>query len=222
MHTTSPTSMLVDDELVLLASLGPRIHVVEDETRARQFEVRRARRGRLMDILAHALWTGAGIGFAKRRVAISRVGAAGAIVASVLPDFVHLIPLVAWWAVGDGSAGDVLRYASAVPGTEPPMPILVGESAHHLHCFLHSAVIAGAVTAFARFLPRDLWPALAGWWLHIAIDAFTHSADVHAVPILYPFTMAGFDGIAWNTPWFVAANYSALALAWGWLYCTRS
>ena len=30
---------------------------------------------------------------------------------------------------------------------------------------------------------------------------------------LYPITQRGFDGIAWSTPWFLAANYLALVLA---------
>jgi len=33
------------------------------------------------------------------------------------------------------------------------------------------------------------------------------------VPVLYPFTQRGFDGLAWNTPWFLALNYAAIALA---------
>ena len=57
-----------------------------------------------------------------------------------------------------------------------------------------------------------------GWWLHIAIDIPTHSAKYYAVPILYPFTNRGFDGLAWTTPWFLALNYLALAAVWIWLY----
>jgi membrane-bound metal-dependent hydrolase YbcI (DUF457 family) len=50
---------------------------------------------------------------------------------------------------------------------------------------------------------RTLWIPLLGWWSHIVIDVFTHSADYYAVPVLYPFTERGFDGIAWITPWFM-------------------
>lgn len=175
-----------------------------------------------MDIVAHALWTGAGLGFARRRVAMSGAVVAGTIVASVLPDVVHLFPLLAWWAVGDGSPGVIMSYAAAVPSSEPYLPPLVSGVAHHLHCNFHSAVIAGVVTAFVRAIPRRLWPLLAGWWSHIVIDVFTHSAEFYAVPVLYPFTQAGFDGIAWNTPWFMVANYSALVIAWAWLYRSRA
>jgi hypothetical protein len=53
--------------------------------------------------------------------------------------------------------------------------------------------------------------------LHIVVDAFTHSADYYAVPVLYPFTYRGFDGVAWNAPWFMALNYVALATVSVWL-----
>ena len=50
------------------------------------------------------------------------------------------------------------------------------------------------------------------------IDVFTHSADFYPVPVLYPFTQRGFDGLAWNTPGFQAINYSAWLLAALWLW----
>jgi hypothetical protein len=40
----------------------------------------------------------------------------------------------------------------------------------------------------------------------------THSADFYPVPVLYPLTMRGFDGLAWNTPWFMVLNYGAIAI----------
>jgi membrane-bound metal-dependent hydrolase YbcI (DUF457 family) len=60
-----------------------------------------------------------------------------------------------------------------------------------------------------------------GWCSHIVIDVFTHSAQFYPVPVLYPFTQRGFDGLAWNTPWFMAANYVALAAAACGLFFTR-
>lgn len=50
---------------------------------------------------------------------------------------------------------------------------------------------------------------------------FTHSADYYAVPVLYPFTERGFDGITWTTPWFMVANYLALAAVGAWLLASR-
>lgn len=38
----------------------------------------------------------------------------------------------------------------------------------------------------------------------------------------YPFTEKAFDGLAWNTPWFLMANYLVLAVAIAFLLLTRS
>ena len=57
--------------------------------------------------------------------------------------------------------------------------------------------------------------------LGIVIDVFTHSAAYYPVPVLYPITMRAFDGVAWNTPWFIALNYVALGATYLWLVRTR-
>ncbi len=51
------------------------------------------------------------------------------------------------------------------------------------------------------------WLPLLGWWSHVLIDVFTHSADFYPSPVFYPVTYWGFDGVAWNTPWFMIINY---------------
>jgi hypothetical protein len=173
-----------------------------------------------MDIIAHGLWAGLGATWLARRrlasVRVARAQIASAVALATLPDVVHLAPVAAWAAFGGGSFADLVAYALATPATEPAMPHWVSEAAHHLHCIMHSALIAGAITWAVSRVPR-WWQAvavpLAGWWLHIAIDVFTHSADYYPAPVLYPITREGFDGLAWNTPWFLAANYAALALA---------
>lgn len=101
------------------------------------------------------------------------------------------------------------------------MPPIVQLLSHNLHCVMHSAPIAGFVTVVACMVRRTLWLPLLGWWSHIVIDVFTHSADYYAVPVLYPFTERGFDGIAWITPWFMALNYTALVAVGAWLLMTR-
>ena len=88
---------------------------------------------------------------------------------------------------------------------------------HNLHCVMHSAPIAAVVTGAVWVVRRVFLIPLLGWWLHIVIDVFTHSADYYAVPVLYPFTERGFDGIAWITPCFMALNYAALVSVGIWL-----
>lgn len=169
-----------------------------------------------MDIIAHGLWAGLGAIWLGRRRPVSRAQAAGAVGLAMLPDVVHLAPVAAWAVFGGGTAADLAAYAFASPGIEPAMPGWVAEASHHLHCILHSALIAAAIALLVARVPRwwgSLAVPLAGWWLHIGIDVFTHSADYYPAPVLYPITQRGFDGIAWSTPWFLAANYLALVLA---------
>ncbi|HEX6703774.1 MAG TPA: hypothetical protein VF169_03355 [Albitalea sp.] len=35
-------------------------------------------------------------------------------------------------------------------------------------------------------------------------------------PVLYPLTYRGFDGVAWNEPWFMWLNYLGLAVFYAW------
>jgi hypothetical protein len=175
-----------------------------------------------MDILAHTLWTGAGAAVLGRRWPIKPRTVAVAMGLAALPDVLHLLPLVGWWLVGDGTLATLRAYAIAVPGQEPALPHVVKLLSHHLHCVAHSAIVAAAVALLLWAVLRALWIPLLGWWSHIAIDVFTHSADYYPSPVLYPITQRGFDGLAWNTPWFIVANYAALAAVGLWLLASRS
>jgi len=167
-----------------------------------------------MDIIAHGLWSGLGVRWVKRRRPVPVTTAGLAVGVSILPDIVHLLPVTIWAIFGLGTIDQLFAYATAVPGSEPAMPSWVGLWSHHLHCTMHSAIIATAFTLALRRWWATIWLPLAGWWLHILIDVFTHSAEFYPVSVLYPITYRGFDGIAWNTPWFVVVNYSALLLCW--------
>lgn len=174
-----------------------------------------------MDILAHALWAGVGTTFAARRIPISRPTAVATVALSTLPDLGQLLPLLVWVVAGDGTMATVEAFARASPGQEPALPPLVSLASHHLHCTMHSAVVASVVTLLLWLLLRKFWIPLAGWWSHIAIDVFTHSTAFYPVPVLYPISYLGFDGVSWHQPWFQAINYAALALCMLGLFRTR-
>jgi hypothetical protein len=174
-----------------------------------------------MDIVAHTLWAGVAVAVLRRHRPISRRTLVATIGMAALPDVAQLLPIVAWWWFGEGTLAIVLAYATAVPGHEPALPPLVHWFSHHLHCIMHSALVAGVVTLLLWALTRRLWIPLLGWWLHIVIDVFTHSADYYPTPVLYPITERGFDGVAWNTPWAMALNYTALAAVAVWLFVRR-
>jgi len=175
-----------------------------------------------VDILAHTLWAGAAAMLLRRRAQLAPRTVAQALGLAALPDLLHLLPIAGWWAIGSGSFEVLRAYAIAVPGREPAMPAIVTLLSHHLHCIAHSAVVAGVVTLLLCKLRGALWIPLLGWWSHIVIDVFTHSADYYASPVLYPFTQRGFDGVAWNTPWFMALNYTALVGVGLWLLMGRA
>jgi hypothetical protein len=165
-----------------------------------------------VDIVAHTLWAGAGMTLLRRRVLLAPSTLPAAMGWAALPDVVHLLPIIAWWALGAGSLEAVRAYAIPLPGELPPLPPLVAFWSHHLHCALHSALVAGAVSLLWWAARAPLGVALLGWWSHIVIDVFTHSAAFFPTPVFYPFTERGFDGIAWNTPWFLMLNYAALCI----------
>jgi hypothetical protein len=174
-----------------------------------------------MDLLAHALWAGVAAETLRRRRGLHARPALALVGLATLPDLMQGLPVAAWALGSAGSPALLWDFATASPGTEPVLPEAVHLVAHHLHCIGHSAVIAAGVTAAALALRWRQTVVLAGWWLHIVIDVFTHSADFYPVPVLYPFTQRGFDGLAWNTPWFQSLNYAALAAAALWLWRAR-
>ena len=163
-----------------------------------------------MDIVAHTLWAGAGLVLARRRWPIPPRTVVLTLALAALPDIPHLLPVIGWWLFGDGTFAALRAVMVAVPGQEALLPPLVALWSWHLHCVMHSAVVAGTVTLVLWASRRALWLPLLGWWSHIAIDVFTHSAAYYPVPVLYPFSQRGFDGLAWNTPWFLGLNYLVL------------
>ena len=171
-----------------------------------------------MDIIAHTLWAGLGVTVLRRHRPVLPRTVAATLGLAAGPDIAHLLPILAWWAFGGGGWDVVLTYAVAVPGQEPGLPATVQLLSHHLHCIMHSAIVAGGVTLLIWAVRRSLWIPLLGWWSHIVIDVFTHSAEYYPVPVLYPFTQRGFDGIAWNTPWMLALNYAAIAATTWWVW----
>lgn len=174
-----------------------------------------------MDVLAHALWAGAGMLLARRRWAITPRTAAATVALAVAPDIPHLLPILGWSVFGAGNAATVKGYAIAVPGQEPAVPPGVDWLSHNLHCVTHSAIVAAVATLLLWIWLRSLWVPLLGWWSHVVIDVFTHSVDYYPSPVLWPITRQGFDGVAWNTPLFMTLNYLALAATYLWLLRQR-
>lgn len=107
-----------------------------------------------------------------------------------------------WALLGTGSPWDaVLAYALATPGTEPLMPAWVVEISRVVHCSLHSAVLAGLISLLsgpAEISNCDI--CCSGWWSHILIDTFTHSAAYYPLRTFYPLSEWSFDGLGVEFP----------------------
>ena len=175
-----------------------------------------------MDIVAHALWAGAAGTWSRRRQAgVGGKTIAAMVAFAVLPDLVPLAPALAMSFTDAAPLQFLYAHITAVPMSEPRMPPWADALAHHLHCSFHSVIIAALVTLGAWWKMRGLLLPLMGWWLHIALDVPTHSDDYYAVPIFYPLTYWGFDGVAWTAPWMLALNYFALAVAYLALWISR-
>lgn len=141
---------------------------------------------------------------------------------TVLPDLVQLLPIVHWVLFRAADVSVVLAYIQGRPGAEPVLVPALAQLTHHLHCVMHSALVVGVVTGLSWAAMGRFWWPLAGWWAHVVIDVFTHSAEFYPSPVFYPLTQRGFDGVAWNAPEFMALNYLALfvvygVLGWRWL-----
>lgn len=170
-----------------------------------------------MDILAHGLWAGIGIGLAQRRWALPRRTGVLTVAMALLPDLLQLLPMAGWALFSNEGVAALRGYLQALPNASFALPPAVERLVFHLHCAAHSAVVAGTATLILWAATRSFWLPLLGWWLHIVIDVFTHSAEFYPSPVLYPITQRGLDGVAWNTPWFMVVNYVALACAGTWL-----
>jgi membrane-bound metal-dependent hydrolase YbcI (DUF457 family) len=175
-----------------------------------------------VDIVAHGLWAGLGVAAVARRRHVPRRAAFATVGLAMLPDLAQLLPLVGAALFGGGGVRVLSAYVAALPGFEPTLPPALAIAVHHLHCTMHSAVVAGLVTLALWAARRSFWWPLLGWWSHIVVDVFTHSADFYPSPVLYPFTERGFDGVAWNTPLALMLNYAALAAAFALLAWRRA
>ena len=162
-----------------------------------------------MDIIAHGLWTTAAATAARRKLE-RPVRLGWAAFWGVFPDLVSFsIPAVLriwWWLTGASK--------TLLPQANGPHFEWVWGVYNCSHSLLVCAVVFGLVWLFVRRAPLEM----LGWLLHIAIDIFTHRG-LFAIQFLWPVSTLHFDGLPWETRWFLAANYGAMAvvflLLWG-------
>jgi hypothetical protein len=154
-----------------------------------------------LDILAHALYSTAG-GIAARRKLHWRIHLGWLAACSVLPD------LVVFGIPAAVRIGRFLTGASRIllpDGSGPRFDWAFG-----IYDVTHSGVVWALCFGAVWLLARRPVLELIGWALHIAIDTFTHTG-IFAIKLLWPLSPVHFDGIRWETPWFLALTYLVLA-----------
>jgi hypothetical protein len=160
-----------------------------------------------MDIFAHALWAVAAAKAVNGNSA-PRVKARWFAAWAAFPDLLAFGPEV------------IVALAYRIAGTAP-----AHSRGHHvldIHLYEpgHSLVVFGLVFAVAWLIfRRPVW-MLFGWGLHVLMDIPTHSAR-YPTPFLWPVSSFRLIGIAWYQPWFMALNYTALAVVFLLLWLTR-
>lgn len=161
-----------------------------------------------MDVFSHVLWGGAALGRKKRGDFLL----AGAF--SLLPDF-----------LGEGVMFLlVLIGLPGMPGLEHGHPDITEFPAYARNFYNagHSLFIFVLAFALVWLLRKAALLPMAAWGLHILIDIPTHSFGLFPTPFLWPFSDFRVNGIGWDSPLILAANFLVLAFVYGvWLFRRR-
>lgn len=172
-----------------------------------------------MEIVAHGLWAAAAA-IAAKRSTHARVRVGWTVWWSAFPDVLAFGPPVAvgLWLRLTGGGDAPSAHGGHLPHVNLGLP---------LYPLGHSLLVFLLVFGVTAILARRIVFEMLGWLLHILIDIPTHSFSYYATRFLWPLSGYRIDGIAWWTPWFWAATYGALAVAYfvlwrkGWLSAAR-
>ena len=155
-----------------------------------------------MDIFAHGLWTYA-VFHRKKYVWLATLF-------GVLPDFLSF---------------GILFFINLFNGNFhrwPPGLSTLPKWLFAAYSLTHSFIMFLSVFILVFLLTKKwLWP-LTAWGMHIIIDIPTHSSRFFPTPFLWPLSDYKFDGTSWAAPWFMIANYSALAVVFLIIACNRA
>lgn len=156
-----------------------------------------------MDVVAHGLWGGALFSSQGRKRFF-----AGAML-GMAPD---LLSFGIYHATHPGWLTE--RVLGNISG--PPALASLPPYVFHAYNLSHSVIVwAVAFSLLLALLKKPPW-LLAAWLLHIVCDIPTHVTSYFPTPFLWPLPTPFVDGIAWSTPWLMAANYAALLM----VYCS--
>lgn len=172
-----------------------------------------------MDLLAHAVY-GATV--------CSRTGLAGGLKGSTGNDCHHwMTEWTVWCAALFGILPDVVSmglplfvfWQAGVPGN---FFRDMGNDALVSYHYMHSLIVALAVSGLIRFAWKPLFIPSLAWALHVVMDALTHGAGKFHTTLFYPLSTWGFDGISWwRHPEVMLAYWFLLPAIWLGLWICR-
>jgi membrane-bound metal-dependent hydrolase YbcI (DUF457 family) len=154
-----------------------------------------------MDVIAHGLWGGALFYRQPRRkyFAAALIGMAPDLLSFGVFNITH----PRWIAI---------RLAGEISG--PPALNILPQYVFYAYNLTHSLIVL--FVAFSMLwlvLKKPPW-LLGAWLLHILCDIPTHTDSYFPTPFLWPLPTPFVNGITWATPWFMAANYTAILLTY--------
>jgi membrane-bound metal-dependent hydrolase YbcI (DUF457 family) len=158
-----------------------------------------------MDVVAHGIWGGA-LFYARGR----RKFLAGMLL-GMAPD---LLSFGVFHVTHPGWLTQ--RLVGNISG--PPALTLLPPYVFHAYNVTHSLIVWAVVFFLLwQLMKKPPW-LLGAWLLHILCDIPTHAASYFPTPFLWPFPTPFVDGVPWSTPWFMAANYTAMFIVYGCLF----
>ncbi len=174
-----------------------------------------------MEILAHTLWTTAGVkklNNDNNKLKNKPISYFWASFWGVFPDlFAFTIPFIY-------SFYRVLIKGETFGSFATRHQVADGFNlAHTLYQYSHSLVIFIIVFFLVWIILKRPYLAMLGWSLHILLDIPSHSISFFPTPFLFPISDYNFPyGIAWSTPWFMIINYIIIIIIWSFLLIKRA
>jgi len=166
-----------------------------------------------MEILAHTLWTTAGVKVFNdsKNGKKQKINFGWAAFWGIFPDIVSLFLPIIFFSISLLAKTNTFESISTSRLIVNAYPI-----SHTLYLYTHSLIIFAIVFLLVWLFIKKPPLAMTGWALHILLDIPSHGVGYFATPFLFPLSGYVFPyGVSWASPSFFLINYSILAIVWG-------
>lgn len=166
-----------------------------------------------MEILAHTLWTTAGVKVFNDspKNKGKKINFIWASFWGIFPDIISLFLPIIFFSISLITKANTFESFSASRLIVNAYPV-----SHTLYLYTHSLVIWASVFLLVWLFIKRPPLTMAGWALHILLDIPSHGIGYFSTPFLFPLSGYRFPyGVSWASIDFFIINYSILALVWG-------